>query len=79
MLHRLEHEYGVRCRLEKIGGRYPRWVVGPLAEIERIGRERGRSILYDANGAPLILFEDTWGLKWVLDRETALTFHEAAP
>ena len=79
MLHRLEHEYGVRCRLEKIGGRYPRWVVGPLAEIERVGRERGRSILYDANGAPLILFEDTWGLKWVLDRETALTFHEAAP
>ncbi|MBL8998935.1 MAG: peptide chain release factor 3, partial [Gemmatimonadetes bacterium] len=79
MLHRLEHEYGVRCRLEKIGGRYPRWVVGPTAEIERIGRERGRSILYDATGAPLILFEDTWGLKWVLDRETAVTFHEAAP
>ncbi|MBL8982366.1 MAG: peptide chain release factor 3 [Gemmatimonadetes bacterium] len=79
MLHRLEHEYGVRCRLEKIGGRYPRWVVGPTAEIERIGRERGRSILYDATGAPLILFEDTWGLKWVLDRETALTFYEAAP
>ncbi len=79
MLHRLEHEYGVRCRLEKIGGRYPRWVVGPPADIERIGRERGRMILYDANGAPLILFEDAWGLRWVLERETAIQFFEAAP
>ena len=31
MLHRLEHEYGVRTRLEKISSRYPRWLVGPRA------------------------------------------------
>ncbi len=43
MLHRLEHEYGVRCRLEKMAGRYPRWVTGPKDAIERVGRERGRS------------------------------------
>ncbi|MBK6485333.1 MAG: peptide chain release factor 3 [Gemmatimonadetes bacterium] len=79
MLHRLEHEYGVRCRLEKVAGRYPRWVTGPKADIERVGRERGRTILYDANGAPLILFEDAWGMRWALERETAITFHEAAP
>ena len=29
MVHRLEHEYGVACRLEKVSGRHPRWVVGP--------------------------------------------------
>jgi len=79
MLHRLEHEYGVRCRLEKVSGRYPRWVTGPKADIERIGRERGRTILYDANGAPLILFEDAWGMRWAMERETAITFHESAP
>ena len=79
MLHRLEHEYGVPCRLERIGARYPRWVTGPKADIERTGRERGRMLLYDATGAPLILFEDNWGLRWALEREKTLTFHDVAP
>ncbi|MFL5576604.1 MAG: peptide chain release factor 3 [Gemmatimonadaceae bacterium] len=79
MLYRLESEYGVRCRLEKVSGRNPRWVVGPKAEIERVSRERGRSLLYDAKGHPLLLFDDDWTLRWTLERETALTFHEVAP
>ena len=52
MLHRLEHEYGAPCRIEKISARYPRWVVGPQDEIERIARDRGRMLLYDAKGQP---------------------------
>ena len=48
MLHRLEHEYGAPCRLEKISARHPRWVVGPMDEIERIARDRGRMLLFDA-------------------------------
>ncbi|HEX6058723.1 MAG TPA: peptide chain release factor 3 [Gemmatimonadaceae bacterium] len=79
MLHRLEHEYGVRCRLEKVSGRYPRWVVGPAAEIEKLGRERGRTLLYDAKGHPLILFEDQWSLRWALEKTGDVTFHEVAP
>jgi peptide chain release factor 3 len=79
MMHRLEHEYGVRSRLEKVSGRYPRWVVGPAAEIERVSRERGRTLLYDAKGSPLILFEDQWSLRWALEKESAVTFHEVAP
>ena len=79
MLHRLEHEYGVRCKLEKVSGRYPRWVVGPLPEIERVSRERGALLLFDSTGQPLILFEDQWAMKWTLDREKALAFHDVAP
>jgi peptide chain release factor 3 len=79
MLHRLEHEYGVRTRLEKIPARYPRWVTGPTDVIERVGRERGRMLLYDAKGQPLILFEDAWGLRWAVERESTLAFHEVAP
>ena len=67
MLHRLEHEYGAPCRLEKITARYPRWVVGSKDDVERIARDRGRLLLYDAKGHPLILFEDAWGLRWVLE------------
>jgi peptide chain release factor 3 len=79
MLHRLEHEYGVPCKLERLSARYPRWVVGPQDEIERLGRERGRVLLFDATGAPLFLFEDSWTLRWTLERENSLTFHEVAP
>jgi peptide chain release factor 3 len=79
MLHRLEHEYGAVCRLERITARYPRWVTGPMDEIERIARDRGRMLLFDAKGNPLILFEDAWGLRWALEREKGLEFHEVAP
>ncbi|HEY4219023.1 MAG TPA: peptide chain release factor 3 [Gemmatimonadaceae bacterium] len=79
MLHRLEHEYGALAKLERITARYPRWVTGPQDDIERIARDRGRMLLYDAKGNPLILFEDSWGLRWALDREKAVSFHEVAP
>jgi peptide chain release factor 3 len=79
MLHRLEHEYGAPCRLEKISARYPRWVVGKQADIDRLANDRGRMLLYDAKGNPLILFEDAWGLRWALEREKEVTFLEVAP
>jgi peptide chain release factor 3 len=79
MLHRLEHEYGALCKLERIAARYPRWVVGPMKEIERIARDRGRMLLWDAKGHPLILFEDAWGLRWALEREKDVAFHEVSP
>lgn len=79
MLHRLEHEYGVRAKLEPMGGKYPRWVTGPEDEIVALGRERGRTLLYDAKGAPLVLFDDRWGLNAVMGRDTKLAFHESAP
>jgi len=79
MLHRLEHEYGVRCRLEKVSGRHPRWVTGPIEDIERVARERGRTLLYDAKGGPLLLFDDAWTMRYVVEREEKLQFHEVAP
>jgi len=79
MLHRLEHEYGVKCRLEKVSGRYPRWVVGAAAEIERLAQDPGRTLLYDARGTPLILFDSQWGMRWALDHERSVAFHDVAP
>jgi hypothetical protein len=35
--------------------------------------------IYDAKGKPLILFDDEWNLKWALQNETTLQFHEVAP
>jgi peptide chain release factor 3 len=79
MLFRLETEYGVSCRFERLTARYPRWVQGDPAAIDRVVQGRGCTLLYDAKGNPLLLFEDNWALRWTLERETALTFLEAAP
>ena len=79
MMHRLEHEYGVAAKLESIAARFPRWVTGPGDEIRRVASERGRTLLFDAKGQPVLLFDDSWGLKWALEHEPILTFHEVAP
>lgn len=79
MQFRLEHEYGAPCRLERLSYRYPRWVTGPKAAIERAAGERGQSRLYDAKGNPLFLFENEWGVRYAAERASDLVFHEVAP
>jgi peptide chain release factor 3 len=79
MQYRLEHEYGAPIRFERIPYRHPRWVTGPEREIDRVASGRGRMRIYDSKGKPLILFDDEWNLRWALQNETSLTFHDVAP
>lgn len=79
LLHRLEHEYRVRCRLEPIVYKHPRWVTGSEREIERLSEDRGIMRLFDAKGNPVLLFESDWRMRWTSERATAVEFHEAAP
>ncbi|MHB1862017.1 MAG: peptide chain release factor 3 [Gemmatimonadaceae bacterium] len=79
MMHRLAHEYGVVARLEKISARYPRWITGSAEAIARAARDSGRMLLYDAKGQPLLLFENEWPMRWALEHEKDVVFHELAP
>ena len=79
LLHRLEHEYRVRCRLEPIVYRYPRWITGEAREIERLSEERGVMRLFDAKGQLLLLFENEWRLRWLSERASGVRFHDVAP
>ena len=79
MVHRLENEYGAPCSLERLPFRYPRWVTGPIEEIQRLGESQDLQLLFDAKNHPVILFRDEWRLRWALERSSGLTFHEAAP
>jgi len=79
LVHRLEHEYGVKARLERLPFAYARWVVAPKKEIERIARGYGRALVYDAKGAPLILFESEYALQQTLEKEKDAEFHAVAP
>jgi peptide chain release factor 3 len=53
--------------------------VGPEAEIRQLANGPGRTLVYDAKGAPLILFESEWNMRTVIDREKDLAFHDVAP
>ncbi|HYH82763.1 MAG TPA: peptide chain release factor 3 [Longimicrobium sp.] len=80
LLHRLEHEYGVKARLEGMSYRHARWVEGPLAEIERVAAGGyGRALVYDSKEKPLVLFDSEWTMKTTIDREKDLSFHDVAP
>jgi peptide chain release factor 3 len=80
MLHRLEHEYGVKARLEPLSYRCARWVQGPEEEIRRVGTGGyGRNLVHDAKGQPLILFDSEWTLRTTVEREKGLKFFDVAP
>jgi peptide chain release factor 3 len=79
MQFRLEHEYRAPCRFERLGFRFPRWVTGSPDAIRQAGTGRGRLMLYDTKGAPLVLFDSEWNLRWALEHETEVTWHDIAP
>ena len=80
LLHRLEHEYGVKARLERMSYTRARWVEGPMREIERVaGGGYGRALVYDAKEKPLILFDSEWTMKTTVEREKDLQFFDVAP
>ena len=79
MMFRLQNEYGAPCRIEPIGFRFPRWVVGPTAAIDRAAAVGGRLRLYDTNNHPVMIFENEWSLRTVQEFEKGLQFLEVAP
>jgi peptide chain release factor 3 len=79
LLHRLEHEYGVRARLEHLSFVAARWVVGERADVERLAGGHGRMLVYDAKQAPLVLFDSEWTLRTTVEREKEIRFHDVAP
>jgi peptide chain release factor 3 len=79
LLHRLEHEYGVRARLEHMSYAAARWVTGPQSEIDRLAGGHGRMLVYDAKQQPLVLFDSEWTMRTTIDREKGIAFHDVAP
>jgi peptide chain release factor 3 len=79
LLHRLENEYGVPAKLDRLPFTVARWVEGPMEEIERVGDGYGKKLVFDSRSAPLILFENDYVLRGTVEREGKLAFHAVAP
>jgi peptide chain release factor 3 len=80
LLHRLEHEYNVLARLERLPYTGARWVVGPEAEINRVAAGYDRTRVEDSRGRSLILFQSEWSMQRTVENESdVLEFHAVAP
>ncbi|MEM7414046.1 MAG: peptide chain release factor 3 [Gemmatimonadota bacterium] len=79
LLDRLEREYSVQARLERLPFHCARWVTGPAEDIRSVASAYGRRQVEDADGRPLILFDNEWTLKRSQEEEKALTFHDVQP
>tara|TARA_B100000530_G_C15882143_1_gene457912 strand:- start:42 stop:1031 length:990 start_codon:yes stop_codon:yes gene_type:complete len=79
LLDRLQREYGVSARLEKLPFHCARWVTGPDDQIEKVANAYGRRRVMDADGAELILFDNEWTLRRSMEQEKDLTFHDVQP
>ena len=79
LLHRLQHEYGVAARLERYPYRFPRWVTGPDAAIQRVANGNGIAMIRDAARNIVFVFADAFTARWVAERETSLVLSKTAP
>jgi peptide chain release factor 3 len=81
LLHRLEHEYGVQARLERLPYVAARWITGPEAEVERVASGYDRVRVEDSRGRPLLLFQSPWSLQRAEEKERdgPVDFHAIAP
>jgi peptide chain release factor 3 len=80
LLHRLEHEYGVRARLEPLSYSHARWVEGDARQIQAVANGGyGRTLVHDSKGQPLILFDNEWTMRNTIEREKELRFHDVSP
>ena len=79
LLDRLEREYGVAARLERLPFHCARWVTGPKEAIDKVAAAYGRRLVEDADGAPLILFDNEWTLQRSVEEEKELSFHDVQP
>jgi peptide chain release factor 3 len=80
LLHRLEHEYNVKARLESLSYRFARWVEGGAARIQEVAHGGyGRTLVHDSRSRPLILFDSEWTMRTTQEREKDLVFHDVAP
>lgn len=79
LVDRLEREYSVEVRLEPLPFHCARWVVGPDKAIEKAASSYGRRRVEDADGHPMILFDNEWALRRSMEQDKELMYHDVQP
>jgi peptide chain release factor 3 len=78
LAYRLEHEYGAKVALDRLGYSYARWVEGPQRP-EELKKARIPMGVSDQDGRVVALFRDEWEVQRSIRDNDAWTFTETAP
>ncbi len=76
--HRLNAEYGVDTKIERLPFVHARWVTGPI-QPEVFDRRDDSRCLLDRDNHPVLLFKSDWALRWSEDNHKELQFLKNAP
>ena len=76
--YRMEHEYGARVELQRLGFEYARWVDGPESP-DDLTRARIAMGVADQDGRPVALLRDDWELRRAQEDNPQWVFSATAP
>ncbi|MCI8370893.1 MAG: peptide chain release factor 3 [Lachnospiraceae bacterium] len=74
--YRLENEYNVEIRMEKLPYEHIRWIENEEIDIDRLTGTSDMKKIQDLKGRPLLLFINAWSVGMTLDRNEGLILSE---
>ena len=74
--YRLQHEYNVEIRLEKLPYEYIRWIEDTEIDLENLRGTSDMKKIKDLKGRPLLLFINSWSVGMTLERNEGLVLSE---
>ncbi len=74
--YRLENEYNVDIRLEKLPYEHIRWIENKEIDMDKLTGTSDMKKIQDLKGNPLLLFVNSWSVGMTLDRNEGLMLSE---
>lgn len=74
--YRLEHEYHVTIKMEKLPYEHIRWIENEDIDLDRITGTSDMKKIKDLKERPLLLFVNSWSIGMTLDRNEGLVLSE---
>ncbi len=74
--YRLENEYNVEIRLEKLPYEHIRWIQNKEIDMDKLVGTSDMKKIQDLKGNPLLLFVNSWSVGMTLDRNEGLELSE---
>lgn len=78
VMHRLEHEYGVKVAFEPVSYVTARWVTGERKKIEEFEKREAMHVYIDGEGKLTYMAGSQWRLENTMETWKDLVFHETS-
>lgn len=75
---RLNNEYGVEIRINRLPFRHVRWIMGEY-DLDNLSLTSTTVKAKDSSARNVLLFENEWSINWALDNNKGLILQDIAP